>query len=205
MVYNLLKVLLAGLIMFTLGCAATMEAARKAAEERERYIQEIESKVDGTTPETLRQAKVRAIISKPLPVVYRAAVSTLSHLDRPAIVTPTPRIIPDKTQRTRIIYSDDEPVFHEGKPIQPASAKGFFDHGMGGGIESLYIYVTLFLEAKGPRATTVCFYPHNRLCTRISEELQKVVDDNMTYRGRLFVNRLQTQIESQRRWLWITE
>ena len=203
MVYNLLRVLLAGLIMFTLGCAADREAARKGAEERDRYIQEIESKVESTTPETLRQAKVRAIISKPLPVVYRAAVSALSHLDMPAIVTPTPRIILDTTKRTWIIYSDDEPVFHEGKPIQPVSAKGFFDHGMGGGIESLYIYVTVFLEAKGPRATAVCFYPHNRLCHKIQSELQSVVDDNMTYRGRQFIYRLETQAASQEKWPWL--
>jgi len=179
------------------GCtAARIEAARKKAEERERYIKEIEAQVESTPRETLLQAKVQAVIGGSLPDVYKAAIPVLTRLGKSSIVTPTPATLPDDLKRFWVIYRDSDPIYHKQEPITVDEDLPTAD---------LDIYVTVLLEARGPNATTVYFYPHNQLSTKISEALQELVDANMIYRGRLFIYRLDTQTAIRRNWLWLAK
>lgn len=188
---RLLSIALMVLMMPALGCVASMEAKKK----REECIKSIQARVESTAPEILRQVKVKAVISRPLPEVYEAAMPVLTREGRSTAVTPTPPKLSKDVRTFRIIYLDTEPIYHEQKPIRPE------DSQTGG----LNIYVTILLEARGFNATTVYFYPHNWLCSTIPEGLKEVVDANMIYRGRLFIHRLEAQTASQRTWTWLTK
>ena len=174
------------------GCATDNAVKYKDVEN---YLTEVESKVKSASPETLRLAETKITISKPLPVVYKATLNVLNHLESAAIVTPVTHLAPGETS-ARIIYADREPIFHDKKPINQTAGKSY--------VEDLCIYVSIFMEAGQPDSTVVYFYPHHKLCYKVADNLKAIVDSNMQYRGNLFAYRLQTQLASQDKWRWIS-
>jgi hypothetical protein len=182
------------ILMFLIfaGCASDSGVKLKDVEN---YQTEIESKVQSTAPETLRQAETRVTISKPLPAVYKAVLNVLSNLEKTAIITPVSHGAQSETA-SRIIYADREPIFHDKKPINAAATNSSY-------VEDLCIYVSIFMEAQAPNTTTVYFYPHHKLCYKITENIKEVVDSNMHYRGNVFAYRLETQLSDQAKWQWI--
>jgi hypothetical protein len=177
--------------MIMIGCASQQITQSK---ELQSYLGEIESKVKFTPQETLRQATSRLLVPKPLPAVYKASFSALSHLDRSAILSPSSPVSLDEKQ-ARIVYADNEPIFHNKQSISTDPSSIYTENGD--------LFVTIFLEAQGPNSTMVYFYPHHKACYKMSAELQPVLDANMAYRGRQFVYRLEAQVASQEKWPWI--
>ncbi len=191
-----LKISLLYLVLSMFGCLGhTNETIYKKNQEHDQYVNKLQQKAESIPPETLRKTKVTAVIPKPLPEVYKSAIPLLTNLEGMSSVSPLPAALADGTKVFRIIYLDIEPIYYNKKPIE-------FDEALG--TQNLGIYVTVLLESQGADTTAVYFCPHNRLCSRIPNNLKKVVEENMTYRGKLFITRLHTQFESDSKWSWIS-
>jgi hypothetical protein len=183
------------------GCAAIGEKAMQRAEEQQRYVQNIWSTADSTSPEVLRRAELKKVIPKPLPAVYRAATIVLSEQTR-GWGAHLPSKAGESASFRKIIYDDTEPILNKRKAVKSSddSSSGFFGKPWR---DPLHILVTVFMESQGPQSTAVYYYPHNRLCSKIPPEAQGIVEANLMYRGELFIYRLETQALSQEKWGWL--
>lgn len=209
MLSNFQKISLIWMLLIISGCVSDSGVKLKDVEN---YLTEIESKVKTTGPETLRLAETKITVSQPFPIVYKATLNVLSHLDNTAMLTPISQV-PQGEEEARIIYADREPIFYDKKPInEPASKSTYagtlvnpFSTSKSSYTEDLRIYVSVFIESQGPNITTVYFYSHHKLCHKIADNLNTVVDTNMHHRGNVFVYRLQTQLTSHEKWQWISD
>ncbi len=168
------------------GCIglAVVAIKQKQISDQKEQMQEVQSKVASAGPETFKQAEIKTVIQKPLAEVYQATLLT-SGAD--TSVTPS---TPSR-DRAQVDYKDTEPIYHSGKPI------------FGGGPADTGIMVTIYLESQGSNSTAVYFYPHNKLYEKIPPEQQQIVAANMQYRGRQFIYRLDTQLNSKQKWAWL--
>jgi hypothetical protein len=173
------------LVLMISGCAmAIMAAAQKQSQERMKQMQEVQSKIAATDKDTYKQAEVKTVLQKPLAEVYQAVMLTSG-----SDMTSTPGGV--SRDRSQVNFTDLEPMYHKGKPL-------FGGEGAGRGF-----MVTVYLESQGPNSTAVYYYPHNKLYENIPPDQQKVVEANMQYRGRQFLYRLDTQVNSRQKWAWL--
>jgi|GEM_PF-2503571 hypothetical protein len=168
------------------GCIGMAVVAMKQKEIKDqmKQMEEVKSKVATTGPETFKQTEIKTVVQKPLAEVYQATllVTGAEALRNQGLVS---------RDRAQVDYNDTEPIYHSGKAI------------FGGGLVNTGIMVTIYLESQGPKSTAVFFYPHNKLYEKIPPEQQQIVAANMQYRGRQFVYRLDTQVNSKQKWAWL--
>jgi len=167
------------------GCIglAVMAVKQKEIKDQKEQMQEVQTKVAATEAETFKQAEIKTVIPKPLAEVYQATLLTTGADTSTNLSTPS-------RDRARVDYKDTEIIYQNGKPI------------FGGGPADTGIMVTVYLESQGPNSTVVYFYPHNKLYEKIPADQQQIVASNMQYRGRQFLYRLETQVNSKQKWAW---
>ncbi len=149
--------------------------------EQRKYVAEIESKAASAGAATFRRADLSKEIPSSLPEVYKASAIVLKNYNQPQDCLPELTV-----NQGQISYLDNEIIVSKMKRIDTQA-----------------IVVTVFMEAKGPDATMVYYYPHVELYNKLAPEFQQIIKDNMKYRGNRFLYRLETQLTGKANWSWL--